>query len=103
MITFERLKAAIFSSVIAAVLPNKASATTNGPIEVPNEFTPPPRFTRLVPVAGSPRVMAKGCAAVCCNQKPSATMNKPINIPAKLFALTATIMAAAPKAENKRP
>ena len=66
IITFDKLNEAICSSVIAAVVPNRASATTNGPIEVPKELTAPPKVTRLVPVAGSPNVMANGCAAVCC-------------------------------------
>ncbi len=47
------------SSDISAPEPNRAKATINGPIMVPNEFTPPPRFTRVVPVAGSPRVISK--------------------------------------------
>ena len=60
IITFDKLRDAIFSSVMAAVVPNNARATTSGPIEVPNELTPPPRLTRLVPVAGSPNQIAKG-------------------------------------------
>ena len=70
---------------------------------VPNELIPPPRFTRLVPVDGSPNVIAKGCAAVCCKEKPNATTNKPTNMPVKVFALTAIIIAMAPKAEKSNP
>ena len=64
-ITLLRPKAAIFSSGTNAVVPNNANATMSGPIIVPNELTPPPRLTRLVPVAGSPNEIANGCAAVC--------------------------------------
>ena len=103
IITLLRLRPAIFSSVIAAVVPNNAIATTIGPMVVPKEFTPPPRFTLVVPVAGSPRVIANGCAAVCCKENPKATINKPANIPAKVLAFTAIIIAAAPKAENNKP
>ena len=74
-----------------------------GPIEVPNELIPPARFTRLAPVEGSPNAMAKGCAAVCCKENPKATINKPTNMPVKVFAFTAIIMAAAPIAENSKP
>ena len=82
---------------------NNAKATNNGPIIVPKELIPPPRFTLLVPVAGSPSEIANGCAAVCCNEKPNATMNNPTSIPANVFALTAMIIAAAPNAENNKP
>ncbi len=70
---------------------------------VPNELMPPPRLTLLVPVAGSPRDMANGCAAVCCNENPNATINNPTSIPSNVLAFTAMIMAAAPRAENSRP
>ena len=101
--TLSKLSCLICSSVIAAADPNKASATTIGPIEVPNELIPPPKLTRLVPVDGSPNAMAKGCAAVCCNENPSATINRPTNIPVKVLAFTAMIIAAAPMAENSKP
>ena len=45
---------------MAAALPNKAKATTIGPIEVPKELIPPAKFTRLAPVEGSPKAIAKG-------------------------------------------
>jgi hypothetical protein len=60
IITLPRLREAIFSSVMAAVVPNKANATTIGPMAVPKEFTPPPRFTRFMPEEGSPKEIAKG-------------------------------------------
>src|SRR5258705_11148867 len=101
--TLLRLKEAIFSSVMAAVVPKKANATTIGPMAVPKELTQPPRFTRFMPYEGSPNEMAKGWAAVCCNENPSATTKRPNNIPANVFAFTAIIMAAAPKAENNKP
>ena len=65
IITLSKLKDLIASSLAAAVVPKSAKATTIGPIAVPKEFTPPPRLTRLVPVEGSPKAMANGCAAVC--------------------------------------
>ena len=70
---------------------------------VPKEFIPPPKFTRSAPVLGSPNNIVKGFAAVCCNEKPKATINKPTNIPAYKLASTAIIMAPAPNAENKSP
>src|SRR5678810_1438859 len=60
-ITLESFSAAILSSGIAdalAAVPNNAKATTIGPMVVPKEFTPPPRFTRHVPVEGSPNAIA---------------------------------------------
>ena len=43
-------------------------------VSVPNEFTPPAKFKRLAPLAGSPKDIVNGFAAVCCKEKPSATM-----------------------------
>ena len=76
----------ICSSVMLTAEPNKANATTIGPIVVPKEFIPPPKLTRLAPVFGSPSKMANGLAAVCCSEKPNATINSPINIPAYKLA-----------------
>ena len=95
--------ALICSSETDAAVPNKANATTIGPMVVPKELIPPPRFTLLAPVFGSPNKMANGLAAVCCNEKPKATMNNPTNIPAYILASTAIIMAPAPSAENSNP
>ena len=80
IMTLSKLSCLICSSVMAAADPNKASATTIGPMDVPNELIPPARFTRLAPVLSSPSAIANGCAAVCCNEKPSATVNNPDNI-----------------------
>ena len=62
------------SSPDFGAVPNKISATTIGPIAVPKEFTPPAKFNRLDPFSGSPKDIANGLAAVCCNENPSATM-----------------------------
>ena len=70
---------------------------------VPKEFIAPPNVTLLVPVLGSPNAMAKGCAAVCCSEKPSATTNKPASIPGNVPRLTAMIITTAPNAENSKP
>ncbi len=86
-----------------AAVPNSANATSSGPIIVPNELTPPPRLTRLLPVDGSPSMIENGWAPVCCSEKPSATMNRPPSMPANVLAFTAMIMTAAPSAENSRP
>ena len=40
-------------------------AINSGPIVVPNEFIPPARFNLFGPVAGSPKEITKGLAAVC--------------------------------------
>ena len=58
--TLSKLSCLICSSVMAAADPNNASATTIGPIDVPNELIPPPKLTRLVPVDGSPNAIANG-------------------------------------------
>ena len=50
--------------------------TTMGPMAVPKELTPPARFNRCAPLAGSPSPIAKGFAAVCCREKPSPTINR---------------------------
>ena len=55
--------------------PKIISAITIGPIVVPNEFTPPARFSRCDPLLTSPNEITKGFAAVCCNEKPKPTMN----------------------------
>ncbi|MNE40243.1 hypothetical protein D3C81_900840 [compost metagenome] len=94
---------AISESEIGSNVPNSEKPITNGPIVVPNELIPPPRLTRDAPVFGSPNKTAKGLAAVCCNENPSATTNRPNNIPIYKFTSTATIIAAAPNAENSRP
>ncbi|MNV26135.1 hypothetical protein D3C71_1172490 [compost metagenome] len=94
---------AISESEIGSKVPNKENPITRGPIVVPNELIPPPRFTREAPVFGSPNKTANGFAAVCCNEKPRATTNSPNNIPTYKFTSTATIMAAAPKAEKSKP
>ena len=100
-ITLTKSSSAIISSVTAAEEPNKANATISGPIIVPKELIPPVKFTLVAPVAGFPNEIAKGLAAVCCNEKPNATKKNPINIPEKVFPYTATIIAAAPKAEKR--
>ena len=103
MITFIKSNCSIISSVTAAEEPNSANATMRGPIIVPKELTPPPKFTLVEPVAGSPNEIAKGLAAVCCKEKPKATINKPISMPENVFPYTANIIAVAPKAENNNP
>ena len=45
--------------------PNIKKAINSGPIVVPNEFIPPARFSLFGPVAGSPKEITKGLAAVC--------------------------------------
>ena len=95
--------ALICSTVTEAAVPKSAKATTIGPIVVPKELIPPPRLTLLAPVFGSPHKIAKGLAAVCCNENPRATINNPTNIPAYKLASTATIIAPAPSAENNKP
>ena len=67
------------SSADFGELPNKIRATTIGPIAVPNELTPPAKFKRLDPFSGSPKEIANGLAAVCCNENPSATMKNAPN------------------------
>src|SRR5690606_21293773 len=74
-----------------------------GPIVVPNEFTPPVRLILLLPVFGSPNKTANGLAAVCCNEKPSATINNPTSILTYIFDNTANIIATAPSAEKSNP
>lgn len=59
MITFIKSNCSIISSVTAAEEPNSANATIRGPIIVPKELTPPPKFTLVEPVAGSPNEIAK--------------------------------------------
>ena len=103
MITFVRPREAIISSLIGAVLPNSAIATIIGPTIVPKLLIPPPRFTRLDPDEGSPSAIANGLAAVCCKEKPSATINSPPSIPAKVLPYTAIIITTAPIAENSNP
>jgi hypothetical protein len=103
LMTFPNGKLLISASLTACALPNKASATTKGPMVVPKEFTPPPRLTRVAPVSGSPNEIANGCAAVCCSEKPRATMKSPSSMPGKLFPFTAKIIASAPNAENSNP
>ena len=90
-------------SSVTATEPNKANPTTIGPMVVPNELTAPPKVIRVFPVAGSPNVMAKGWAAVCCNENPNATINKLTKIPENPPKLTAAIMANEPKNENNKP
>ena len=57
-----------------------AKETMIGPIVVPTLLIPPARLKRCAPFLGSPIVIANGFAAVCCNEKPNATMNKPVII-----------------------
>ena len=59
--------------------PNKIKATTIGPMVVPKELMPPARFNRCAPFSASPNEMANGLAAVCCNEKPSPTINSAPN------------------------
>jgi hypothetical protein len=59
--------------------PNKISATTIGPTVVPKELIPPAKFSLCAPLLGSPKEMAKGLAAVCCNENPRPTTNKAAN------------------------
>ena len=54
--------------------PNKKKLIISGPSVVPNELTPPAKFNLCEPVDGSPSYTAKGCAAVCCNENPNATI-----------------------------
>ena len=103
MITLDKLNDWIISSEIAEAVPNNASATIKGPMVVPKLLIPPPRLIRLLPVASSPSAIMNGFAEVCCNEKPSATMNSPSSIPAKTLAYTETIIAPAPSAENSNP
>ena len=57
-----------------AAVPKRANDTTIGPIAVPNEFTPPARFSLWDPFSGSPSDIANGFAAVCCRENPRPTM-----------------------------
>ena len=57
--------------------PKMAKLIKRGPIVVPTLFTPPAKLNRWEPFLGSPIVIASGLAAVCCKEKPSATINKP--------------------------
>src|SRR5574343_273930 len=75
--------------------PNKKKLTIMGPSVVPSEFTPPARFKRCDPVEGSPSTIAKGCAEVCCREKPNATMKKEPRIAGKEFALAEGIISNA--------
>ena len=59
------------------IAPNIAKLTSNGPSVVPTLFTPPAKLNRCDPFRGSPMTIAKGFAAVCCNEKPSPTINSP--------------------------
>ena len=59
-----------------AAVPNNAKETTIGPIAVPKELTPPARLSLCDPLSGSPNEIAKGFAAVCCNEKPSPTIKR---------------------------
>ena len=87
----------------AAAVPNSNNETMIGPIMVPKLLIPPPKLILPVAVDSSPNEMANGLAAVCCKLKPSATINKPTNIPENVFAFTAIIMAIAPIALNNKP
>ena len=84
-------------------LPNKKKLTINGPIVVPILFKLPPKFKRCEPVAGSPNNIAKGCAAVCCNEKPNATTKNAAKIAGNEFALAAGIISNAPTTEIHKP
>src|SRR5579871_2651952 len=84
-------------------VPNKKKLTMIGPNVVPNEFTPPARFNLCEPVEGSPREIAKGCAAVCCNEKPSAIIKNETRMKVKEFAFADGIIANAPTTEIARP
>src|ERR1700759_1460221 len=67
-------------ALAALGVPNKKKLTMIGPSVVPKELTPPAKFKRCEPVDGSPRKIAKGCAAVCCSEKPNATIKKDTRI-----------------------
>ena len=95
-------------SALAAV-PNNARETTIGPIAVPKELIPPAKFNLCDPVLGSPNEIAKGFAAVCCNEKPSPTIKRAPKIYVKaeespgLAPFTARTIAQAPTAESIKP
>src|SRR5580765_1944583 len=74
-----------------------------GPNVVPRELTPPARFNRCVPVEGSPSAMAKGWAAVCCNEKPSATIKKEARIAGNEFEFAEGMINNAPTTEINKP
>ena len=94
---------------VVLITPNKISATTIGPIAVPNELTPPAKFNRCAPFSLGPKAMAKGFAAVCCNENPKPTTNKAPNIYMKdeeepaSAPPTTDIITPAPNEERTNP
>ena len=91
-----------FALLLFAV-PNKKKLTIMGPRVVPKEFIPPAKFNLCEPVAGSPKAIANGWAAVCCKEKPSATIKNETSINGNEFALAEGIMANAPTMEMPNP
>src|SRR5690554_2590905 len=96
-------KLAICSSETEAAEPNRARPTIIGPIVVPNELIPPPRFTLLAPVFGSPNKIANGLAAVCCSKKQKPTIKNPKTTPTKPSTPPAKTIAPVPKAKTNIP
>ena len=91
-----------FADLLLGV-PKRKKLTMIGPNVVPKELIPPARFNRCEPVAGSPRDIAKGCAAVCCRENPSATIKNDTRISGNELALAEGIMANAPIIEMPSP
>ena len=60
-----------------------AKLTINGPMVVPRLLIPPASVNRCEPVVIGPNAIANGLATVCCNENPSATINKPESINGK--------------------
>ena len=92
---------AFFGSAVTP--PNKIKLTIMGPRVVPNEFMPPAKLRRCEPVSGFPRAITKGCAEVCCNENPNATINNAPKIKGNEPIFTAGIMANAPATEINKP
>ena len=70
---------------------------------VPKELRPPAKFNRWAPVEGDPSAKAKGCAAVCCKEKPKATIKSDTSIMLKELAFVLGIMIKAPIIEMTSP
>ena len=86
-----------------ATEPKMAKLNNKGPMVVPTLFTPPARLKRCDPVFESPMVIASGLAAVCCKEKPNATINKPEIIKGNDTLSAAGINNSVPHAEMTSP
>ena len=86
-----------------ADIPKIAKETNTGPMVVPTLLIPPAKLNRKLPVDGSPMLIAKGLAAICCSANPIPTVDKLPSNKGNEDSFAAGINNKVPNAEMTKP